>query len=251
MSINNYLDNLSLSQDILTISEKATTRGLQVGAKSVDEKTKSAVVSGSLISFVDGINPQDTQDILDTVQLASRAADKSFDRFTQVRSWYGKYLEVLENVGWVADQFAFSGYNQDEGEFHMDEAAIGIISAIATGNQLAVLQTSVEALKKLSNGEKPVKVFEYYASSQDAGNFQLGSVQQGTTGTISMAMGAFNFKTVEDRKKFLFFSWKKEQINFWTAAQKMTLNKSFYAARRSKVQELIGQYADSYLAKLL
>jgi len=135
-----------------------------------------------------------------------------------VRSWYGKYLEVLENVGWVADQFAFSGYNQDEGEFHMDEAAIGIISAIATGNQLAVLQSSVEALRKLSDGEKPIKVFEYYASSQDAGNFQLGSVQQGTTGTT---------------------------------AQKMTLNKTFYAARRAKVQELIGELADSYLAKLL
>jgi len=59
MSINKYLDSLSLSQDIPNITDKRLTRGPQLGAKSLDEKTKSAVVSGSLISFVDGINPQD------------------------------------------------------------------------------------------------------------------------------------------------------------------------------------------------
>ena len=101
---------------------------------------------------------------------------------------------MLENVGWVANQFAFSGYNQDEGDFQKDDAALSVISAIATGNQLAVLKTSIEALKKLSDGEKPIKVFDYYASSQDAGNFQLGSVKQTDNGSLTMAMGGFQFQ---------------------------------------------------------
>ena len=248
MSINKYLDNLDVSQSTITIQDQ--NRDGKFRDAKFNDKFQSAVVSGSVISFVDGISQQDTQDVLDTVQLASRAADKSFDRFTEVRNWYGKYLEVLENVGWVASQFAFSGYNQDEGDFHMDDAALSVISAIATGNQLAVLKTSIEALKKLSDGEKPIKVFEYYASSQDAGNFQLGAVKQGSTGSLTMAMGAFNFKSIEDRKKFLFFSWNKDQLNFWTAAQEMVLNKTFYAARRAKVKELLGNKANDFLANL-
>ena len=243
MDVQTYIENLALSEDIIIdeqmrgIELKPAKNELGDNQPTLPDNLQAAVSAGSLLSFVDGINSQDTQDVLDCVQLASRVASKKHDRFTEVKNWYGSYLEVLENVGWAADQFAFATYDQDEGDLHMDKAALSLIATIATGNQLAILKKSIEALKSLSEGEKPIKVFEYYASAQTSGNFQLGSVQQGSNGTIGMAMGAFHFRSVTHKKKFLFFSWGQEDVNFWTSAQKMTLNKAMYAPLRKKNTE--------------
>ena len=67
---------------------------------------------------------------------------------------------------------------------------------------------------------------------------------------LAMAMGAFHFRSITKRKKFLFFSWGQEDVNFWTAAQKLTLNQSMYAPLREIVKSKLGVSAANYLAKL-
>lgn len=50
-----------------------------------------------------------------------------------------------------------------------------------------------------------------------------------------MALGAFYFHSVDERRRFLFFRWGSQQVHFWTAAQRMTLNTDFYGRRRGDV----------------
>jgi hypothetical protein len=205
---------------------------------------------GSLLSFVDGVSEQEKTDILYSVQLAQRAASGDFDRFTQTQAWYGKYVEILENLGWAVDQFAFSHYNQGEGEFRMDQAALGIITAIATQNQLAALTQGIEALSKLAEGDGTISLFDFHSSMEGSGNFQLGAVQRSANGALTMALGAFYFRSVDERKRFLFFRWGSQEVNFWTAAQRMTLNTDFYARRRADVIATLEADATKFIAGL-
>lgn len=210
----------------------------------------AAVDVGSLLCFVDGVPARDKEDVLYSVQLAQRGASGAFDRFTETQAWYGKYVEILENLGWATEQMAFSRFDQSEGEFRMDQAALAIITAIATQNQLAVLQQSVAALSRLAEEDGTIGLFDFHSSTQGSGNFQLGAVQRSANGALTMALGAFYFRSVDERRRFLFFKWGAREVHFWSAAQRITLNTAFYARRRDEVLARLEADAPRYIAGL-
>jgi hypothetical protein len=219
-------------------------------ASAVPDELQAAVNVGSLLSFVEGVSTTEKADVLLSVQLAQRGASGKYDRFQQTESWYQKYVEILEQVGWVGEQFAFAKYGQHEGELRMDQAALAIITAIATQNQLAVLKEAVDALAKLAEDDGTIRLFDFHSSKQASGNFQIGAVQKSDNGALSLALGAFYYRSTDDRRRFLFFSWGAQQVNFWTGAQKMTLNQTFYAERREVVARKLGESADEFISDL-
>ena len=247
MSLETYIDGLALS--------KAATTGSFLRKGDAENRALSTdldawVNVGSILSFVSGVDSDERSDILFSVQLAQRAADAACDRFAQTRIWYNKYNEVLEAVGWVTEQFAFAAHNQAEGDFRMDQAALSIISAIATGNQLQAITASISALEKLAEGDGAITLFDVYAAAGLSGNFQLGAVQKAQTGAISMALGAFYFHSSSQRRQFLFAKWGLNDVNFWTAAQKMTFNSDVYANVRDTVQKKLGRQAVNFIERL-
>ncbi|MET0210407.1 MAG: N-acetylmuramoyl-L-alanine amidase [Burkholderiaceae bacterium] len=233
---------------------QTSTRSLTSDTRSRDlmaaPTAEAKVDVGSVVSFVGGLSDQARDDVLFSVQLAQRGASGSFDRFTQTRAWYQKYIEILENLGWATEQFAFTLLDQSEGELRMDEAALAVVTAIATQNQLAILRQSIDALSKLAEDDGTLKLFDFHSSTQGSGNFQLGVAESAKNGAVSMALGAFYFRSTDDRKRFLFFKWGKQQVNFWSAAQRMTLNTAFYASRRDEVIAKLKTDAATFVADL-
>ena len=185
-----------------------------------------------------------------SVQLSQRGASGAFDRFTQTESWYRKYTEILETLGWVAEQMAFARYDQSEGELRMDKAALAVIAAIATQNQLAVLRESLTALESLAEGDGTIRLFDFHTAADASGNFQIGAVQKSENDALSLALGAFHYSTAGARRRVLFVSWGAQRVDFWTAAQKMTFNLPFYADRREVVRRKLGAGADDFIAGL-
>lgn len=213
--------------------------------------TAEAMVNvGSVISFVAGITDDEKDDVLNSVQIAQRGASGAYDRLTQTIFWYRKYIEILENLGWTSEQMAFAQHEQKKGKFEMDKAALSVITAIATQGQLAVINASITALSKLSANDEPIKLFDYHASADGSGNFQLGAVERSANGALSMALGAFYFRASADQRSFLFFKWGNDDVNFWTSAQKMTLNRTLYARIRDDVRNRLAADASRYLAGL-
>jgi hypothetical protein len=229
---------------------KAKSAPMRRRAPTAAHAGDAKVNVGSLLSFVDGVSEQEKNDVLYSVQLAQRGASGAFDRFTQMQSWYQKYIEILENLGWASEQLAFSRLDQAEGEFRMDQAALAIITAVATQNQLAVLREAVSALAKLAEDDGTISLFDFHSSLEGSGNFQLAAVQKSANGALSMALGAFYFRSVDERKRFLFFKWGSQQVNFWTAAQRMTFNTEFYARRRDEVKARLDADASRFIADL-
>jgi hypothetical protein len=247
LSLETYIDGLTLSKASIT---RRFMRSGDPENRSPSTDLDAWVNVGSILSFVSGVDTEERSDILFSVQLAQRAADDACDRFAQTRIWYNKYNEVLEHVGWVTEQFAFAAHDQAEGDFRMDKAALSIIAAIATGNQLQTLTASISALEKLAEGDDAIALFDHYAAAGVSGNFQLGAVQKAPTGAISMALGAFYYHSSSQRRQFLFAKWGRNDVNFWTAAQKMTFNSDVYANVRDTVQKKLGRQSVNFIERL-
>ncbi|MEN4921001.1 N-acetylmuramoyl-L-alanine amidase [Achromobacter spanius] len=208
------------------------------------------VNAGSLMSFAAGLNETERGDVLYSLQLAQRAASAAHDRYTNTQSWYQTYVEVLDNLGWTSSQMSFTHYDEDESEFRMDEVAVDLLLAVARRDQLAVLQQAVAALGKLAEEDATVQLFDFHASSQSGGNFQLGAVQRERSGVLTMALGAYYFRALDSRKRFLFVRRGARQVNFWACAQRLTLNSALYGQLRDDVQAKLGADASRYIASL-
>jgi hypothetical protein len=251
VSITRYIQALAVSGDpIANKGVVGKSASSEAPAITLPTRLQSAVNAGSIISFADDVDAPQQTDILYSIQLAQRAASAIHDRFVETRAWYGKYNEVLEALGWVSEQYAFTSHQQSEGNFRMDKAALDVVAAIAVGNQLQAISASISALEKLADNDGALTLFDHHAAADLSGNFQVGAVQRGATGSLSMASGAFYFRTTARRGKFLFAQWGQNDVNFWAAAQKMTFNLSIYDKVRDAVQERLGQTASDFIAEL-
>lgn len=251
-----YIRDLALPPQALSRSVAARPMKRRVGnrmlaglATVAADKQEAAINVGSLIGFVAGLDADEKDDVQYSVQLAQRAASGQFDRFTQIQAWYGVYMEVLENLGWTSQSLAFTSVENKSGSFMMDKAALQLLAVVASGNQLAILHAGVEALKEVANNDGTIELFDFHASEQSSGNFQLGAVQREKNGTLSMALGAYYFHAADQRKKFLFFKWGANKINFWAAVQKLTLNRSLYSTVRDEVKAKLAD-APAYVVGL-
>jgi hypothetical protein len=157
---------------------------------------------------------------------------------------------VLERLGWAGEAFAFVEAKSASGTLKMDRAALEVIQAIAIGGQLAILVKTMETLRKLGDGDRAIRIFDIQARQDLSGNFQIGAAQKGDNGAISVALGAFRFSASDNRGTFLFWSWGAEQVKFWTAVQKMTLNPDLYAVHRAAVVAKLKADAADYVAEL-
>lgn len=240
MNIENYIDNLPLaplehSSDVRRSDEDSAT-----GSDRQDKAPgtmAAAVNASSLLSFVDGIKGAEKEDVLYSMQFASRVASAAHDRFDETPAWYRRYIEILERIGWAGEQFVFSSSLEGEGGLQMDKSVLGIIGAIATGNQLSVLTKSIEALQGLADDDGAIDLFEFQSSNLLGGNFQVGAVQKGEHDLLSIALGGFYFRATEKKKKFLFVKWRKKDVHLWTAAQRMVFNPGIYSAARERIKQ--------------
>jgi hypothetical protein len=134
--------------------------------------------------------------------------------------------------------------------YTLDKTALDVIMTIATGNQLAILVRTLTTLKGLAEKHGAVRVFELQALTELSGNFQIGSVQRAENGVLSLALGAFYFRTTDTRRRALFVTWGAEEIEFWTGAQKLTLNGALYAQHRAAVAARLSSDASEYIAAI-
>lgn len=213
-------------------------------------EVRAAINVGSLVSFVDGLDAQSKDDVLDSLQLAQRAANAACDRFADVRGWYEKYLEVLNQVGWVTEQFAFVERGQTEGDVRMDQAALAVITAFATQNQLAILKEAVTALGSLASSDGTISLFNQMSAREGLGNFQMGSAQRANNGAVGLAMGAFHFQAIDKTDKILFFKRTTKALRVWSAAQRMTLDTRTYAGDRDQIRQRLGEQRKRAIAAI-
>ena len=223
---------------------------LRRSALAATDGASAYVNNGSTVSFISGVPKQSQQDVLDSVLLAQLAASYEFDREKATEQWYRKYVEVLENLGWIIESFAFERGKSSGTTVRLDKTALKIIAAVASDNELDVLTTALEALEGSDPNSKQSTIFDTNGSVGEAGNFQLGSASLDHTGNVQMALGAFYFKATEHKTRFLFFTWKTTDINVYVGAQKVLLNEKIYAEIREAVIKKLGGQQEKYIDSL-
>jgi hypothetical protein len=262
MTAASFVDALDLADDarlaalrprMLGLGDGGLRRGRGAAERPplLPQGARAAVDGAAIVSFVAGLDPSEVDDVLYSTQIAQRAASARHDRFTEAQAWYRLYCDVLARLGWACQSLGFTAREKTAGRFTIDRSALDVIMAVATGNQLAILVKAVQTLKRLADSKTgAVRVFELQALSELSGCFQLGAVQRADNGALSLALGAFHFHAKDARQRALWIEWGGEEIEFFAAAQQLTLNRDLYAQHRESVIARLSADAADYVAEL-
>lgn len=210
---------------------------------STEDSEKGFLNYKSLQSFVTGVSSQHQEDVLNSVLLAQRAASKAFPSDEEIDNWYQKYYSVLERLGWVLENKNFSIFKNKQDVFEIDKALLEILGTALTGNQLAIVLKTIETLKSFGEDDSRFAFFEKSTHSAQTASFQIGLASEDGN-NISLTASSFVLKTKKKITKVLFFTSKKDSVEFRFNLFKATLNEGIYSQARESIKVKLGDVSD-------
>ena len=238
-----YIRSLSIADLPLDTSRFSPTRVAET------DKDSAYVTSGGIVSFVAGLRLQQKEDVLNSTLLAQLAANKAFKREEQTREWYGKYHEVLENIGWVISAFDFTKFQATGSKFSIESAVTQLVAAIASQSALLVTQAAMADIKAISSGSKAFAIWDKSTHNTSNGNFQISPCVS-SDDNVAMALAAFHFSAETVDSQFLWFSYSSSSVNLYKGGQVVVLNEQIYAKVREEIVKKLGDRATLYVANL-
>jgi hypothetical protein len=214
-----------------------------------DDKPAAYVDDGSLVTFGAGVSKQHKSDVLNSCLLAQLAANKQFDREEKPKEWYDYYKYVLENVAWVIRGWEFQKFETSGATFDMQDVVIKVLAAIATGNDVAIIKETIEALKALSKDDHRVVLFDRSTTKDKKGNFQVSAATE-TDMIVAMKLGAFFFETETAVTSVLWFRFSSSKTSFYKGAQVVALDEEIYKQIREDIVKKLGDRASKFVADI-
>ncbi|MTH96092.1 hypothetical protein [Roseibium sp. RKSG952] len=221
-----------------------------IRAGSADEVESAQVNAGSLTSFTQRLTGQSKSDVKNSTLFAQLASDYAFDRYSKPMDWYKNYVTVLGQIGWNQPAFAFDTYTSGGSTVQLDEAVLNILSAIATGDEIAMVNATMEGLRNLSDDSKQMTIWDAHASNGNNGTFQIMPVDKLDNDDVVMILTGMQFNASTSHYRFLWWSWNSTSINIQRAANRFVLNEDVYSQVRQAVIDKLGEKASQLVADI-
>ncbi|RVO90271.1 hypothetical protein CN109_38180, partial [Sinorhizobium meliloti] len=132
----------------------------------------------------------------------------------------------------------------------LNEAVLGILGAIATGDEIAMVEATMNGLKGLSDDSKQMTIWDAKSNDGNNGNFQIFPVDALPNGDVVMVLDGMQFNASTTHSRFLWWTWESSSIRIQRAANKFVLNDSVYSQVRQAVIDKLGDRAAQLVADI-
>ncbi len=245
--LNEYVRSLEIAEP-RTTNRFAVRNSIFEGLEATSDEDQAAINYKGVQSFVAGLSAERQEDVLNSLLLAQRAASKAYPDENDMMLWYQKYFEVLSMIGWVFENKGFQTFDTKNNSFEIDKVLLEILGTALTGNQVALILKSFEALKSLGDDDKRFQAFERNTHSLTRGNFQLGIASE-ENDTLSISSFAFVLSTTKIMTKILFFKSEKDATKLDYCNIKATLLNKKYEEAKEEIRAKLGD-TRAYVADL-
>lgn len=208
----------------------------------------AAVVAGSLASFTSELSSQQMHDVQNSTLLAQLAATKKFPDKRNVGDWYKFYCDVLANVGWDMQNFAFDKYKSHQASFKLSEVTLELLTALV-GSDKQLLTVVEETLNSFAKSSEGLTLFATNSASRQHGRFQILPCTA-KNGQVSLALITAYFEASQVSNDYFFFTYHSQDITLHKATQVLTLDEDVYGKVRQEVIDKLGKNAYTFVKNL-
>jgi hypothetical protein len=216
-------------------------------------KQQAAVVGSEVVSFVQGVTPEQRGDIVHAcllAQLSAKAKTPAPDSLAAVRSYYHDYFAALGRLGFAGQAESFVA-NDDKGtavEVHKAilEVATGLLKTPSpTG--LAVLASTLEALKSLAEDSPWITLFDRESRNARVARFQVSLVDKDPAGQLLLTTMAFGMEATSTVTAVLFFKVAKTTAKLEHHSGTSTIDAPVLATIREPLQEKLAAHVVDFV----
>lgn len=210
--------------------------------------TGLSVVGGCLLSFVDGVCPQDKQDIQDCLLYAELAANDKYPEEVTKRAWFDYYQGRLMKAGFTlkavipSEPLRVSNVNQ---LLSISHTIIGRLGAERLG------QLVEETYKALRLDEFAWNFFRGNVLQGGAGILKCAPCERLDSGEMVVCLYGLRYSAEVFEEDFFFWSGFDKEVVIIPDGGVFQFNREVFEGYRERVHEKIDAYSDKILVKKL
>jgi hypothetical protein len=217
-------------------------------------RQQAAVVGSDVMSFVNGITPEQRKDIVNASLLAQLVSNKKVpdpEDLSGVLAWYKQYFDVLQQIGFTVQSKGFARYVEKADSFEAHEAILDVVKTALAGAPAAlplVIKT-LESLKKMSENTPWITLFHRESRSANTARFQVSLADTEPNGAF-LNLFAFGLSAKATVTQVLFFRFKKNESELQHNSSKLSINDTVLAGVRSDIEHKIAKFTKDFVAGL-
>lgn len=213
---------------------------------------QSLIVGSDIVSLAKELPEEQRTLVVNSLLLAQLAATDFVSKNKDLKTWYDKYFETLEKIGWLIQDFGFTKVNRKGTTVEVHEAIISVATAAfgAGATALTLVKTALDAMKKMGDGAPWMTVFKRTTENTQLSRFQVTTAEKSANGGAMISMMTFKLGTKSNVTQVLFFNIKSAKVDFQHASGKVTLEKSLAETLGPKIKQKIENQLANNIASI-
>ena len=215
---------------------------------------EQATTVGSQISeFARTVPPDMRHSVDNAFLLAQLAANFHLDENGGgTREWYQKYIEVLQNAGWVVESKGDSFRKIKGSSLEVHKEIIPVITA-ALGPAAAaasVVVTTLKGLEAMDKSQPWITLFDRESQRAKANQFQVSYVEVDENKVPRMTLASFELNAERSVTQVLFFKFSGASAELSHFETKMSINQSAFDNGKTIIAQRLADRSTGYLTDL-
>lgn len=215
-------------------------------------KTQAQVVGSTLFSFAKGVTADVREAISDSALLAQLVANKHASSTNAPMDWYAKYVEVLQNVGWVMQANQWSDYTARGTGAEVHEKIVEVLT-VALGPSAAataIIKSAIGALAAMKSGSSWFTIFSRESQHASIARFQVGLVEVDEQADVFVSLLACLIRAKKTVTQVLFFKYRQELATFEANSTKVSINRPSLTDVGPAIRSKVRAYQNDYLSSI-
>jgi hypothetical protein len=215
-------------------------------------KEQAQVVGSGLFSFAEGVTAEVRDAISNSALLAQLVANKQFSADEAPMEWYGEYVKVLQNVGWVLQDRQWTDYTTEGTAVEVHQKIIEVLSA-ALGPSMAalnIIRSAIDVLKNMTTGTSWLTIFNRESQHANIARFQVGLVERDENADVYVTLLACLIEARASMTQVLLFKFRDEHASFKANSAKVSINSGVLEHVSPSIQQKVIAYSTDYVSSI-
>jgi hypothetical protein len=215
-------------------------------APDFTDSRQAVAVGSQLTEFTAAVSTDARSAISNSLLLAQLAANKAASQAADVFTWYGKYCEVLQGVGWQSQDLDFQNQATTGQNLDVHKAIIPVI-ALALGPAAAaasIVLAVLNGLKDMNASSPWITLFNRQSQHASGAKFQVTYVDSDANAQPQLTLLCFAVTAQQTLTQVLFFKFQNQNVEFKQSTGKLGVTLD----RLNSDRAAIAGRVDSYIA---
>ncbi|EKT4523652.1 hypothetical protein QEM13_002929 [Pseudomonas putida] len=224
-------------------------------SEKIENQRVEVLADKNLFVFPDHMSLANCNAAKECHVFATQAATAQFHPTTQADQWFGFYIDVMQQTGWIPVRYEMNRTVSSNVQLQVSnllgkglQVALGFLSGGIIG---AAKEVGTAAIDALANSPEAIELLQRDTLEKDRSGLSLAQCNQSANGEVVMLLTAVHTDAEPDvNGNFLLFKWNSNGSTTYTGVAALVFHRGLYEQNRDVLIDRVSKNARSTLLSL-